>query len=293
LGVNIIYAASYTIAKEIAPSLIAASGFVFFRVFGAILFLFPILLAMKIFKLPQKKDIFLFLCCGLFGVATNMLLFFEGLTRTSPVNASLIMVMSPLIVLILSLVLKKEKFRWYNYIGFILGTGGALLFIISKSGNIKTEGSMMGDLMILANACSFAIFLVIVKPLMKEYHPLLVTFYCFCAGLIYIIPFGLIPATQTIFSDFTSYSWFCLFFIIIATTVLTYIWNAFAIKHTTSSTVSAYIYLQPILGTVIALLSKKYMITQNQIIFSIIIILGVFLSGLKLKKNKNISSELN
>ena len=94
---NLIYALNYTIAKDVMPKYIEPSGFILLRVVGAVV-LFSLYYFFFIKEKVENKDILLLSVCGLFGVAINQLLFFEGLNLTTPINASIIMTVNPILV---------------------------------------------------------------------------------------------------------------------------------------------------------------------------------------------------
>ena len=176
LGANIIYGANYLIAKGVMPNKIGPSAFIFVRVLGAILLFW--LLKTTIKEQIEKKDYPRLLLCGLLGVATNQLLFFHGLNLTSPIDASIIITSIPVMVLIFSAIILKEKITSNKILGLIIGGIGAVLLISygNKSGGTS---SILGNLFIFLNACSYGLYLVIVKPLMKKYNSLTVISWVF------------------------------------------------------------------------------------------------------------------
>ena len=151
-AVNLIYGANYVIAKGLMPGVLGPSGFILLRVLGA-LALFWVVQAWR----PQRiawSDGWRFLLCGLTGVAMNQLFFFHGLMRTSAVNASIIMVATPVLVILMSGVLLGERITWRKVAGIALGAGGALLLILSGPDGGPTGGGRLGDLFVLINASS-------------------------------------------------------------------------------------------------------------------------------------------
>ena len=77
LAANSIYAINYSFAKDVMPDFILPSGFILLRVIGALL-LFSLAYFIFIKEKVEQKDIFRLAICGVFGVAINQLLFFEG-----------------------------------------------------------------------------------------------------------------------------------------------------------------------------------------------------------------------
>ena len=149
LGANIIYGVNYIVAKGIMPNKIGPSAFIFLRIFGAgILFWF---IKSFIKEKIEKKDFLRLLFCGLFGIAINQLLFFHGLNLTSPIDASIIMTSLPVIVMVYSFFILKERITAYKLAGITIGTIGAVILILygNKSGGTS---SFLGNLFIFINA---------------------------------------------------------------------------------------------------------------------------------------------
>ena len=172
------------------PEYIEPSGFILLRVIGgSILFFFIYFFIVK--ERVKKKDFFRLMLCGLFGVAINQLFFFEGLNLTTPINAAIIMTISPVLVIITSAIIIKEKITVRKIIGIFLGLIGACILILN-SGDISFKNDFFtGNILVLINATSYAIYLVLVKTLMKRYNPITVMFYVFIFGLIFVLPFGI------------------------------------------------------------------------------------------------------
>ena len=150
--------------------------------------------------------------------------------------------------------------------------------LILKSGNISlSTSSNIGNLFVLLNATSYALYLVIVKPLMKKYHPITVMFYVFGFGLLYVFPFGYIELFSVDWSAITNFIFFQIFFVVIFTTFIAYLCNAIALKYLKPTTVSVYIYLQPILAALFAMFWGSDFLDSQKIISSLLIFTGVYL----------------
>ena len=246
--VNLLYGANYVIAKGVMPKYVGPNGFILMRVIGAVM-LFWLVLLFRLQKVA-KKDLITLAFCGLFGVGVNQLLFFNGLMRTSPLNASLIMTATPIIVFILSMIVLKEKANRNKVIGISLGAIGSVSLIL-LSGSNGTESSALGDLFIILNALSYSIYLVLVKPLMAKYSPLTVITWVFTFGLIYVLiwPFSS--------SEFMMVDWsvmpkdipWRILFVVVGVTFLPYLLTVVAIKNVSPSVASSYIYFQPMIAS--------------------------------------------
>lgn len=279
LSANIIYSASFIIAKDAMEAAIPPSGFVFIRVWGACI-LFWILATILTKEKIERKDIPRVALLGLFGVATNQLFFLNGLHITAPINAAILMVTTPILVLIISSIVLKDKINFTNIGGIIIGFIGAALLLLVRRGNTEDTGSLKGDVFIFINALSWGIYLVLAKPLMKKYNTITILKWAFLFGAIYVIPFGLndFLAVQW---NFTPYIWFAIIFIVLVVTVIAYLLNTYALKELSSSVVSAYIYLQPVLAAAIALVAGKDQVTWVKIAATILIFIGVYMASKK------------
>ncbi len=278
LTVAIIYSLNYIIAKEVMPQYIQPRGFIFMRVVGASLLFFLFSLFIKSKQKIERKDWFRVLLCGLFGVAGNQLLFFEGLSLTTPINAAVIMTVNPVLVLVMSAILLKETMGKWRILGVILGAAGAILLILGKGDITLLNGDTeLGNLFIFLNAASYAVYLVIVKPLMRKYDALLVIKWVFAAGMIFVIPAGFDQFSEIAWSNFTPVVVSQVLFVVVCTTFIAYLFNVYALKTLTSSTVSIYIYLQPLFATATALLLAKDILTLRAAIAAALIFTGVYL----------------
>jgi drug/metabolite transporter (DMT)-like permease len=273
--VNLFYGAGFTISKLVMPQYIKPFGFILLRV-SVTTTLFFLLHKFWIKEKIAPKDFALIAVCGLFGVVINQELFFLGLSITTPINASLIMIMTPILVFVISFFLAHEAATWQKIAGIVAGAFGALIIISGKGFNFSGE-TVLGDLFILTNAVSYAIYLVIVRPLMKKYHPLTVIKWVFFFGLIPVSIFGFNQFSAIEWSTFPTHVWLAVAFVIICTTFFAYLLNILALREVHSSVVGAYIYLQPVLATIISISLGKDQLDMRKIVAALLIFAGVFL----------------
>jgi drug/metabolite transporter (DMT)-like permease len=284
LAVALIYSANYIIAKDLMPFYIEPRGFIFMRVIGATTLFFILGLFFKSSQKIDRSDWFRVFLCGFFGVAANQIFFFEGLNLTTPINASVIMTSNPVLVLLMSVILLKEKLRPIKIVGVILGgLGAAFLILSSASNDFALPGISWGNMLIFFNATSYAVYLVIVKPLMRKYDALLVIKWVFASGLVFVVPLGFGKFNAVDWSTWTPPIISAAVFVVVCTTFLAYLFNLFALKTLSSSTVSTYIYLQPLFTTMLALYLAKDALTFEAAISAALIFVGVYLVGRRSK----------
>ena len=113
-------------------------------------------------KIRERKDYVRLAICGFFGVSLNQTFFLWGLSRTSPVHASSLMIMVPIFVFVLALLTRQEAPRIGKIIGLVVAAGGAYLLVTLRGKDNAATGDLLGDLFIIINACSYASYLVLV-----------------------------------------------------------------------------------------------------------------------------------
>lgn len=284
--VNALYGANHVIAKGVMPNYLQPSAFIFLRAAGAVI-LFWIVKLLFVKEKVARKDLFLLATCGFFGVAVNQLFFFNGLNLTSSINTGIIMTINPILVVILSYFILKEAITWRKSFGIFLGATGAILLTLTA--HAGADDSILGDVFIFINAASYAIYLVLVKPLMRKYKPLTVITYVFSFGLLFVTayPPTLMELSETDFSAIPMNTYFVIVYVIVGVTFLTYLLTVFGLKHVSPAVSSAYIYLQPVLVMLFTVLfgaigwaeDKTDSITLEKVGYMLLIFVGVFLTS--------------
>lgn len=278
LGAAIIYGLNHTIAKNVMPIYITPFGFILLRVLGAAILFWLVSFFIKPEKI-QKKDWPRLIACSFLGMVINMLAFFKGLELSTPVNSSVIITISPIIVFIFSAILLKEKIQFLKTIGIISGFIGAIILVLytSKTG-INAPNIPLGNVLFILNSFAYGLYLVLVKPLIEKYNIITLLKWLFLLAI-----FLNLPVT---FNEFTSVKWAGLpikdavlpmLFVVVGTTFCTYLFNAYALRTLSPSTVSSFIYLQPIVGIVYAVSTKSDTLSLVSVTGMILIFIGIYL----------------
>ncbi|MFM8596638.1 MAG: DMT family transporter [Flavobacteriales bacterium] len=288
LLVNVLYGANHVLAKGVMPRYLDPNTFILLRVSGATI-LFWILLYFQKRKPIERSDFWRFGAAGLFGVAVNQLFFFHGLNLSSAFNAGIIMALNPMMVVILSAILMKEKLRFQGYFGIAIGALGAILLTLS-SGKLPGASSI-GDLFLLINSLSYALYLVLSKPLLQKYSPIQVITYVFSIGLLFLLIF---PPTWTQlgaahFDLIPAAAWYKITYVIVGVTFLTYLLTIFGLKYVSATISSAYIYTQPVMVALFTFLFAyvgwaadfSNTITAERIFYMLLIFTGVYFVSLR------------
>lgn len=276
LGAAIIYGSTFNIAKIAMPDFIPPNAFIVLRItIGGLLFSLLHHFAVKE-KIKEKRDYFHLFIAAIFGAFLNQYVFFEGLSRTSPVNAAVIMVSAPIIVLILSAIFLKEQLTLKKIIGISLGVIGALL-MIGLNGLVLNSGTMLGDFLVLLNATSYSVYLVLIKPLARKYHPFTIMKWVFLFATPMILPIGFSSLLEVQWQEMNIDVLLSISFVVVCTTFFAYLFNATALQTVNASTTSFYIYFQPLIAGFISVFFFSESLKWTQIVAAILIFMGVFL----------------
>ncbi len=285
LGANIFYGAGFTVAKQVMPRLIQPLGFIFIRVSVVmVLFWLSYFIGKQYRAKIEKRDWPILVLGGFFGVALNQMLFFLGLNLTFPIHASLIMMSTPLLITVISMFVLRERISLEKSFGLLMGIGGAILLMSAGKELTVTGSSALGDMLVFFNAASYAIYLVIIKPLMHRYRPIIVIRWVFFFGFLFVLPFGGPQFAAIHWSQFQATDYMCVAFIVICVTFFTYLWNVFALRHLQPSTAGAYIYFQPIFAAIISMLVTGENLTLVKVLATLLIFSGVYLVNIGFKR---------
>jgi drug/metabolite transporter (DMT)-like permease len=280
--VSIIYGVTFTIAKDVMPKYVDAYGFILMRVGGSTILFWLVWLFSRMPEKVRKEridraDFPRIIWAAFFGVALNMLSFFKGLSLTSPISASVIMVSTPMIVLVLSAIIIKERMQKRMVLGIILGLiGTAFLILYGKSIGNATNASL-GNFLVFVNATSYGLYLVLVKKLMDKYNAFTFVKWIYLIGFLMVLPFG--------WGEFEAVNWalmpmdmyWKIGFVVVFSTFLTYLLNLLSMKELKPTTIAVFVYLQPVFATVFAISLGKDELTLVKIVSAILIFTGVYL----------------
>ncbi len=280
-----IYGINHTVAKGAMPNYVGPYGFIMLRLGGAsILFWAISFLGPK--QRIEKKDWLRILACSLLGMAINMLAFFKGLQLSTPINSSVLVTITPIIVVILSAFFIKEKITLNKGLGIFLGFVGALgLILFGAEIRQDAPNIPLGNILFVVNATVYGSYLILVKKLIAKYHPLTLMKWLFTIGFVIAFPVTYPEFSEIQWTTLPQWVYAVIAFVVIGTTFLTYLFNVFALTQLRASTVGAFVYLQPLIGIVFALFSGKDQLTPIKILATVLVLLGVYLASRKPKAN--------
>ena len=274
--VSIIYGVTFTIAKDVMPKYVQPFGFISMRVGGSMI-LFWLIAPFFSSEKIQKQDFPRIIAAAFFGVALNMLTFFKGLSYTSPIMGAVLMVTTPMIVLVLSAILMKEKMQSRKVLGLLLGLAGTVTLILYGKSMINAPNASLGNLLVFINAVSYGFYLIIVKKLMDKYNAFAFVKWIYTFGFLMVLPFGWSEFQAIDFTNLPIDIIWKIGFVVVFSTFLTYLLNLVSMRELKPTIVAVFIYLQPLFATIFALALGKDQLTFVKIISAVLIFVGVYL----------------
>jgi drug/metabolite transporter (DMT)-like permease len=276
IGANIIWGLNYVIAKGIMPDFLLPRAIIFLRVAGTAI-LFWILHIFLPSEKVEKRDLVKLAICGILGVAVNQSLFFEGLNRTTPISASIIFTATPVLILIFSHFILKEKITTLKVFGIMLGAAGALMIILSAGSGDFRLNTLLGNVMLFMSAAFWALYLVLARPLMEKYDSLTIMKWIFFFGVIVISPFSFGVVASSSFAQIPFNIWMSILFVVFITTGFAYYLINYSLKIASPNVAGIYIYFQPVIASGVAMIFGKDTLAILDIIATIMTMAGVYL----------------
>jgi drug/metabolite transporter (DMT)-like permease len=281
IGATTIYGINHTIAKGIMPHYIQPFGFIILRVLGAAI-LFWLISPFGPKEKIDSKDYVRMIVCAFLGMGLNMLVFFKGLSLSTPINSAVLITTTPIIVLVLSAVILKEKISSRKILGIGIGLLGALGLILYGSEVRQDAPNIpMGNFLIFLNSMFYGSYLVVVKALIMKYHPFTFMKWLFSLGVLICLPFGLEEFLQIEWNTLPFEAYRGIAFVILGTTFCTYLFNIFALTQLKASTLSAFVYVQPLVGIGYAIFAGQDNLTLVKIVAACFVLVGVYLASRK------------
>ena len=274
LGCNIVWACDYPfynllLGKYIAPAAMVSASLIV----AAILSWLPIL-GQKSEPIERKDWGIIFIAALLMGIVRKTMMMF-GLSRTSPIDGSIIATVTPLMVLIISVVAHTERFTLRKLLGMILGMAGAVAIILTSSAPHRGHSEIWGNLMMICSSTVTALYMVFFKRLVAKYR--ITTLLCaiYTISAIAMFPFGVKPIATTEFASFDTHIWLAAAFVLIVPTYLPNLLLNYSLRYVPPTTTSIYAYTQPLLAITLSVAMGLDHLHIDTLLFALLLFTGV------------------
>lgn len=274
---NIFFAINMPVSRELTPEWIDPFGLSQFRIsFAFISFLFLSFIIKDDSNGFTIREHGVLILAGIMGTAANQLSFLAGLSMTSPVDASLIITITPIITMLFAALIIKEPISFKKASGVLIGmSGAAIILYTARYGHFEQSGTLKGNLVVLISCFVYGLYLVIIRPLMANHSPVHVMKWTFFYGAVVALPFTW--KKLGIHEGATSVEWLQLGYALLMGTFAAYLLVAFSLKLLRPTTVSMFNYIQPLIASSIAIVLGQDILNWTKPVSAILIFLGVYL----------------
>ena len=273
-----IFFGSLPVVGKIVLKVIPPVALVGFRVGLTALVLLLVQLYRGELRLNDTRDYRKFFVLSLFGVTFNQILFITGLSLTKASNTSLLAVTIPIFALTISSIFGIEKLRKIKVAGIALAAFGVILLIDPRSASFSSE-TTRGDLLIILNSLSYGIYVVISKDVITRNGAIRSIAWVFMFAALVCVPLGAYSLSGIEVSTVSPQIWAEIFYIALISTTLPYLLNAWALMRVNPSVVAVYVYLQPLIGFLLAVIFLSEPVDFKVIIAAVLIFTGVYLTS--------------
>ena len=236
------------------------------------------------FWLINKNDYWRLAVLSLFGVTFNQLLFINGLSLTKASNTSLLAVTIPVFALTVGAIIGAERLSFVKIVGIVLAAVGVLLIIDPRNASFSSS-TTLGDLLIVLNSLSYGIYVATSKEVITRNGVFRSMMWVFIFASVLCVPLGTWSFSTIDVSAINPEIWLLMVYIAIGATAAPYLLNAFALARVQASTVAVFVYLQPVIGFLLAVIFLSEEVGVLFMLAALLIFAGVFLVSKKFVQN--------
>lgn len=267
---------TFPVAGKAVLTVIPSVALVGFRVGIAAVILFAFQRFRGSMKLDRSGDYWRLAVFGLLGITLNQLFFVKGLSLTKATNASLVSVTIPIFTVLAGAVIGSEKLGGRKALGILLSAVGVVFLIDPRNASFSAE-TTIGDLLVVANSFCYGIYVATSKDVVTRNGAMRSITWIFLFSALICVPLGAFSLSTIDIAAVEPVTWLLVLHIAIAATAMPYFLNAWALAKVDPSTVAVFVYLQPVIGFLMAVALLGERIGINFIIAAAFIFAGVFL----------------
>ena len=194
------------------------------------------------------RDIVLLLFASVFGIQLNQMLFLWGLSLTSPIDTSIIATVVPVLTMVLATLFLREPITWLKAGGVFLGCAGAVILILASQHSTGHTSSMLGDVLCIVSAVSYATYLTAFRDVIVRYSPVTTMKWMFLFAAIVALVIYYDPLTSVDYAALAPRTWAGIAYVVVGSTFLSYLMVPIGQRYLRPTVVSMYNYVQPVVA---------------------------------------------
>ena len=223
----------------------------------------------------ERKDWLIIVVAALLMGVTRKLMMMFGLSRTSPIDGSIIATIVPLLVLIVSLIAGVDTLNIRKVFGLILGMAGAVAVILTSGKDHHAKSELWGNVMMICSGVVTALYMVFFKRLVAKYRITTLLRAIYTISAIVMLPFGLRAMLATDLSTFDTKLYLAAAFVLIVPTYLPNLLLNYSLRYLQPTLSSVYTYIQPVLAVALSVAMGLDRLHLDTLIFAAMLFTGV------------------
>ena len=288
ISANIMFGLNMNVCKSLlASSWMTPLGLITIRVLSGFIVFWIIG-----FFMPREKttlrDLAIILATAFLGLLMSQGVFNLGLSLASPVTMSLIASLNPIVVLLLSVLFSIESITPSKVIGVIIGISGASLVVLNNRNSVSFSGNLLGILLALVSVICYSSHILIIRKLAGKLRPITMMKWMYLWAILLLSPIGLSELSkQRLFSRETALLPILqIAYTIVFASIISFFLMPVALKRVKASSVSLYMYLQPIAASTAAIIAGQDVFSWDKPLALILIVSGVFIASLNIRRSR-------
>jgi drug/metabolite transporter (DMT)-like permease len=273
---NIFFGLNTTISRTLIPVILSPYTLTFFRIAGAAVLFWIASGFVKREWVPSKDLVKLFFA-SILALVVNQLPFIVGLSMTSPIDASIVVAMMPIVTMVFATIILKEQITALKIIGILVGGSGALMLVLNSATVSSSNSNVWGNLLVFVGVISFSLYLTLFKKLISKYSPITIMKWMFLFGSILSYPFCHSSLVQTNFVQLGISTYLSVAYVVVVATFISYSLIAVAQKVLSPTTFSMYNYVQPVVASLVAVLIGIDRFGIQKAICALLVFSGVYI----------------
>jgi drug/metabolite transporter (DMT)-like permease len=226
----------------------------------------------------RREHVVLVLAAAAVGIVGNQLTFNYAVDNTTAGNTALILASSPAFAALFASLAGHERVGPRHWLALGVSVSGVVLVIEGGAGVAGV--SLLGDLLAVGAAITWAAYSVMLRPLFAHYSAARISALMMAIGGVMLLPFGLPQMLQQDWGAINGLRWGAWLYSTIFPVMVTNVLYFRALRTIGASRATLYMYLQPFLGALFAALLLGEDITVLQFVGGLVIVGGVSLGRL-------------
>ncbi len=225
----------------------------------------------------EKRDWAIIIVASLLMGVTRKVMMMFGLSRTSPIDGSIIATIVPLLVLIVSVIARVDKLTTRKIAGLIIGFAGAVAIVLTSESPAHTKSEIWGNLMMICSGVVTALYMVLFRPLVAKYRITTILRAIYSISTVVMLPIGIDSVIDIDFHDMNTKLWLATAFVLIVPTYLPNLLLNYSLRYLQPTVSSTYTYIQPLLAVILSVAMGLDKLHADTILFAVILFIGVWM----------------